>query len=105
MDMNINYFSNELRKSEYYDVIQKLPKECFYNIPNDTIQATIANTQIYFIREYFELADIGRKAIFNYRDNNIIKPLNLYDLGIGYLNGLSSEEIIKIILQSLIEEK
>ena len=95
-------FSNELRKSEYYDVLQKLPKECFYNIPNGTIQATIANTQIYFIREYFELADIGRKAIFNYRDNDILKP----PISLGFdVNNLFYDERLKIILQSLIEEK
>ena len=96
-------FSNELRKSEYYDVLQKLPKECFYNIPNDTIQATIANTQIYFIREYFEIADIGRKAIFNYRDNDILKPIDFYDWGLNS-NDVFYDERIKIILQSLIEE-
>ena len=103
MDMNINYFLNELRKSEYYDVIQKLPKECFYNIPNGTIQATIDNTNIYFIREYFEIQDIGRKVIFNYRDNDILKQIDFYDWGLNS-NDVFYEERIKIILQSLIEE-
>lgn len=102
MDMNIKSFSNELRKSEYYDIMQKLPKECFYNIPNGTIQATIDNTLIYFIREYFELADIGKKVIFNYRDNDILNiPISL-----GFdVNNLFCDERLKIILQSLIEEK
>lgn len=95
-------YNYELRKSEYYDIMQKLPKECFYNIPNGTIQATIDNTLIYFIREYFELADIGRKAIFNYRDNDILKP----PISLGFdVNNLFYDERLKIILQSLIEEK
>ena len=99
MDMNIKSFSNELRKSEYYDVLQKLPKECFYNIPNDTIQATIDNTKIYFIREYFELADVGRKVIFNYKDNDILKPPHRLELD---CNRCFWDNRIKIILQSLI---
>lgn len=101
MDMNINSFSNKLRKSEYYDILQQLPKECFCNIPNDTIQATISNAQIYFIREYFEKNDIGRKVLFNYRDNNILKPTEFYDWGLN----IFCDFIPNIILQSLIEEK
>ena len=94
-------YNYELRKSEYYDILQQLPKECFCNIPNDTIQATISNSQIYFAREYFEKNDVGRKAIFNYRDNDILKPP--YMLGFD-CNNLFCDGRLKIILQSLIEE-